>query len=108
MQRMAGEFIIDKYDRLQVDNMMRRYLSRMKAFNPGAKFLIMCANPSQRLGIADEKQFAFHLFSWMYKRYNAANVIYLHAIEFNQYNVYSTNPYRNENQCGESEFAFSK
>lgn len=36
----------------------------------------------------------------MYNRYNAANVMFLYAVNIEKYDVYVTDPFRNTNQCG--------
>lgn len=47
-----------------------------------------------------QTEFAFQVFSLMYNRYNAANVIFLYAFDVEKYSVFVTNPYRNVDECG--------
>lgn len=79
---------------------MRNFIARAASFNPGAKYLILYNNPDEpkrkRLG-AD---IAFQIFTLMYKRFNAANVIILYAIDEQLYNIYFTDPFRNKEDCG--------
>lgn len=78
---------------------MQSYISK-DAFNPGAKFLILFANPNIHGTNAIQKELATKLFSLMYNRYNAANVIFLYANDASSYNIYVTNPFRNKTECG--------
>lgn len=79
--------------------MMRLYIAQ-SAFNPGAKFLILFINPNVQPTKETQEKLAYQLFQLMYDRYNAANVLFLYATNAVQYNIYVTNPYQNENQCG--------
>lgn len=80
---------------------MLRYVSRAASFNPGAKFIILYNNPLERHTNPErQSEFAYQVFGLMYKRYNAANVIFLYATDVEKYAVYVTSPYRNENECG--------
>lgn len=88
------------FDR-QFKRVMLQYVSRAASFNPGAKFIILFNSPIERRKSAEHQaEFAFQLFSLMYKRYNVANVIFLYATDVEKYSVYVTNPYRNANECG--------
>lgn len=78
---------------------MRQYVSRA-AFNPGAKFIILYINTNILPTTKTENELAFQLFQLMYNRHNAANVIFLYAVDTNAYNIYVTNPYMNTNECG--------
>lgn len=75
-------------------------VSRIAAFNPGAKFLILYNNPMKHLKEKQQKLLAFEVFSIMYNHYNAANVIFMFATNIDEYTIFVTNPYRNTNQCG--------
>lgn len=78
---------------------MRQYISRA-SFNPGAKFLILFINSFASSSTFAQKELAFRLFKLMYDRYNAANVVFLYAVDVEVYNVYVTNPYTNPDECG--------
>lgn len=78
---------------------MRTYIAQA-SFNPGAKFLILFINPNVNPTNATQKELALNLFRLMYDRYNAANVVFLHASDATAYNIYVTNPYQNRTQCG--------
>lgn len=81
---------------------MRTHIIR-HSFNPGAKFIILFNDPSifvlnatQAMQMKQASEF-FHL---MYDRYNAANVVFLHTWNGNDYNIFVTNPYQNKTHCG--------
>lgn len=78
---------------------MRSHIIR-SGFNPGAKFIILFINPNVHSTIATQNTLAFQLFQLMYDRYNAANVVFLYAFDYNVYSVYVTNPYQNKTHCG--------
>lgn len=87
--------------RPQFKRLMLQYVSRAASFNPGAKFIILHNNPMERKTNPEhQSEFAFDVFSLMYNRYNAANVVFLYATDVEKYSVYVTNPYRNVNECG--------
>lgn len=80
---------------------MLQFVSRAASFNPGAKFIILFNNPMERRKNREHHlEIAFQVFSLMYDRYNAANVIFLYATDVEKYSVYVTNPYRNADECG--------
>lgn len=81
--------------------MMYQVISRA-SFNPGAKFIILFINLNIRSTNESQKKFAFDLFSLMYDRYNAANVMFLYAVDGDEYNIYVTNPYLNAEKCGKN------
>lgn len=79
---------------------MRQAVSKAASFNPGAKFIILYNNPADSLKTPKKDEFAYKIFSLLYDRFNAANVIFLYAIDVSKYIVYVTNPYRNTEACG--------
>lgn len=79
--------------------MMRQYISRA-SFNPGAKFIILYINPNVLTTIAAQHDRAYRLFRLMYDRFNAANVVFLHAIDTDVYKIFVTDPYENSDDCG--------
>lgn len=79
---------------------MRKFVSRAQ-FNPGAKFIILFIAPKFELNVKAQKTFAYDLFELMYVGYNAANVIFLYATKADEFSVYVTNPYQNDEECGE-------
>lgn len=84
---------------------MHSYVS-LSSFNPGAKFIILFINPDVRFSNAEQLILARQMFSLMYDRYNAANVVFLMATDADSYKIFVTNPYMNQNmECG-NEFDF--
>lgn len=81
------------------NELMRQHIVQ-GSFNPGAKFLILFINPNDHSTNKAQKQFAFNVFSLMYNRYNAANVVFLYASSGDSYTIYVTNPYQNLTECG--------
>lgn len=84
---------------LQLDQFIRQYIRKI-SYNPGGKFLILFINPNILSTNATQRTIARRLFEIMYDGHNAANVIFLYAIDAYEYNIYVTNPYRNLNECG--------
>lgn len=84
----------------QLSALMKGYISRAYSFNPGAKFLILLHDFNHGNDDGEKNETAFKVFSLMYNRYNAANVIFLYAVDVNRYNVYITNPYQDPHECG--------
>lgn len=78
---------------------MRSYITQ-HSFNPGAKFLILFINPNVHPTDKVQKELAYKLFRLMYDGFNAANVMFLYAVDATQYNIYVTSPYRNKTHCG--------
>lgn len=72
----------------------------LHSFNPGAKFIILYINPNVLLTNATQINQAYDMFRLMYDRYNAANVVFLHTINGNDYRIFVTNPYQNQTNCG--------
>jgi hypothetical protein len=89
---------------------MKNYVSRALSFNPGGKFLILYNQPSEMRSLKFGHDLTFRIFTMMYKSFNVANVVILYAISDKTYNVYVTDPYKNDRQCGRNsifEFVFT-
>lgn len=70
------------------------------SFNPGGKFIILFVNPNVFVTNVTQSNQAYEIFRLMYDRYNAANVVFLHTNNGNDYSIYVTNPYQNKTNCG--------
>lgn len=79
--------------------MMLQSVSRA-SFNPGARFIILFVNPNVKSTMEAQEIFAYDLFRLMYDRFNAARVIFLHAVNADEYNIFVTHPYTNTEECG--------
>lgn len=80
---------------------MRTIVVKSSSWNPGARFLLLYNNPDIRVDAAgyNGTEIASKMFELMYYRFNVARVVILYATGIKTYNVYVTNPYKDENDC---------
>lgn len=80
---------------------MRNIVVKSSSWNPGARFLLLFNNPDLRMDAADYNgtDIVSKIFDLMYHRFNAARVVILYATGIKTYNVYITNPYKDQKDC---------
>lgn len=80
---------------------MKNIVSKSSSWNPGARFLLLFNNPDLRVDAAGYSgvDIASEIFELMYYKFNVARVVILYATGVKTYNVYVTNPYKDEKDC---------
>lgn len=78
---------------------MRNIVTKLPAWNPGARFLLLFNNPYMRQMGCNGTEIASKIFEMMYSKFNVARVVILYATGIQTYNVYVTNPYKDEKDC---------
>lgn len=80
---------------------MKTIVAKSSSWNPGARFLILFNNPDLRQMGCKGTDIASNIFEIMYK-FNAARVVILYATGVKTYDVYVTNPYKDEKDCSKT------
>lgn len=80
---------------------MTKTVKPSSSWNPGAKFLLLFNNPDLRYDDVNGTNTASKIFELMYHEFNVPRVVILYATGIKTYNVFNTNPYRDENDCRE-------
>lgn len=80
---------------------MRNIVTKSSSWNPGARCLLLFNNPDLRADTAgyNGTYIASTIFELMYYRFNVARVVILYATGIKTYNIYVTNPYKDEKDC---------
>lgn len=80
---------------------MRNIVTKSKGWNQGARILLLFNNPELRVDAAGYTgvDVATKIFELMYNQFNVARVVILYASGTKTYNVYITNPYKDEKDC---------
>lgn len=78
---------------------MKTIVAKSSSWNPGARFLLLFNNPHLRQIGCNGTEIASKFFEILYKKYNVARVVILYATGVKTYDVYVTNPYKDENDC---------
>lgn len=77
---------------------MINFVARSMSYNPAGKFLLLFVNPdvNRKSGPAIALQF----FKLMLEKFSAANVIFCFGHGVSKYDIYTTDPYNNPEECG--------
>ncbi|XP_037024283.1 uncharacterized protein LOC119066111 [Bradysia coprophila] len=92
-------FVVDDIRKFKED--LQNVVVKSPSWNPGARFLVLFNNPDVRIDANGYSgvDIASKFFDLLYNRFNVARAVILYASGIKTYNIYVTNPYKNEGDC---------
>lgn len=82
---------------------MEKIVTKSPSWNPGARFLLLFNNPDLRIDANGYSgiDIASKFFNLLYNRFNVVRAVVLYASGVKTYNVYVTDPFKNDQDCRE-------
>lgn len=89
---------------------MKHIIVKSPSWNPGARLLLLFNNPDVRVDANGYNgiEIASKIFDLLYNRFNVVRAVILYASGIKTYNVYATNPYKNEKDCSETDNCYGR